>query len=70
MSLRKSLDVLKAAGFSVPDTNKLRVLGIDPDPGVACVFKCNCGYEYKSPIPLTAYEHGCGKMSKKTWPLP
>lgn len=69
MSLRKNLEDLKKAGFDVP-ANALR-FAKDKDlieRGVKAVFRCNCGHEYESPIPLSFYEHGCGKVSRLVWP--
>lgn len=68
MSLRGSLQALKDAGFEVPDNAITFARDKElSESDIAAVFLCKCGHEYKSPLPLTHYEHGCGKQAKQTW---
>ncbi len=71
MALSDKLELLKAAGFDVPD-NAVNFFKDKEyrDRGIAEVYKCRCGHLYESPIPLTHYEHGCGKTAKRKWPRP
>lgn len=68
MSLKQSLEVLKAAGFAVPDVtiNYARDRELEAR-GVKEIWLCNCGFEYESPVTLTEFTH-CKKSAKRTWP--
>ncbi len=69
MALSDKLEALKAAGFDVPDNALTFAKDQEYETdGVKSVWKCGCGLDYKSPIPLGFYDHGCGKRSKKVWP--
>lgn len=69
-SLKKNLDILRAAGLAVPPT--VHRFAEDQElrqRGVHSVWKCNCGYVYESPIGCLGFDHGCGKVSQLVWSL-
>ncbi len=70
-SLKKNLEILRAAGLAVPTT--VHRFAEDQDlrrRDVHSVWKCNCGHVYESPIGgVIEYDHGCGKISKLVWSL-
>lgn len=67
-SLKKNLEILRAAGLAVPTT--VHRFAEDQDlrkREVQSVWKCNCGYVYESPIRCLDFDHGCGKVSRLIW---
>lgn len=69
MSLSKDLEILRDAGFAVPENALTYALDQERrQQGIVAVWKCNCGYEYSSSIAILEFDHGCGKISHQTWP--
>lgn len=67
-SLKKNLEILRAAGLAVPTT--IYRFSEDQDlrnRDIQSVWKCNCGYVYESAIRCLDFDHGCGKLSKLIW---
>jgi hypothetical protein len=71
VTLSQSLKLLKEKGFVVPDNAITFARDKEFEQrGLACVWTCNCGYIYESPVPVLEFDHNCGKISKQTWPRP
>jgi hypothetical protein len=68
-SLKKNLEILRNAGFAVPD-NALRYVEDQEyrQRGIKSVWSCRCGYIYESYIGgLLEFNHNCGKSAREIW---
>lgn len=62
--LSDSLELLKKAGFKIDSAVENFVKQQEmKNQGIAQIWRCNCGWEYESPTPLTFIDH-CGRPIK------